>query len=241
MLFTAGLFAVASLPTFLFLRERGVPQPEGTHIVKDTVARLADTLRHARDHRDLARFLVCVVFYQAGIQAVIALAAIYAQEAMRFTTTETLSLILLVNITAAIGAFLFGQFQDRLGHVRTIVLTLVGWIGVVLLAWAAEGRALFWVNANLVGLCLGSSQSAGRAMVGYLSPPSRTAEYFGLWGLAVKLSAIVGPITYGVVTWLTDGDHRLAILVTGIYFLIGLAILTSIDVARGRRAAVTAG
>jgi UMF1 family MFS transporter len=241
MLFTAGLFAVASLPTFLFLRERGVPQPEGTHIVKDTVARLADTLRHARDHRDLARFLMCVVFYQAGIQAVIALAAIYAQEAMRFTTTETLSLILLVNITAAIGAFLFGQFQDRLGHVRTIVLTLVGWIGVVLLAWAAEGRTLFWVNANLVGLCLGSSQSAGRAMVGYLSPPSRTAEYFGLWGLAVKLSAIVGPITYGVVTWLTGGDHRLAILVTGIYFLIGLAILTSIDVARGRRAAVTAG
>jgi UMF1 family MFS transporter len=160
---------------------------------------------------------------------------------MRFTTTETLSLILLVNITAAIGAFLFGQFQDRLGHVRTIVLTLVGWIGVVLLAWAAEGRTLFWVNANLVGLCLGSSQSAGRAMVGYLSPPSRTAEYFGLWGLAVKLSAIVGPITYGVVTWLTGGDHRLAILVTGIYFLIGLAILTSIDVARGRRAAVTAG
>jgi UMF1 family MFS transporter len=239
MLITAGLFAAASLPTFLFLRERAAPQSVVTNIVRDTVARLGQTLRHAREHRDLARFLVCVVFYQAGIQAVIALAAIYAREAMGFTTTETLTLILIVNITAAIGAFLFGQFQDRLGHVRTIVLTLIGWIGVVVLAWAAENRLLFWLNANLVGLCLGSSQSAGRAMVGYLSPPSRTGEYFGLWGLAVKLSAIVGPITYGLVTWLTGGDHRLAILVTGGYFVVGLAILATIDVARGRRAATS--
>ena len=240
MLITAGLFAAASLPTFLFLRERAAPQSVITNIVRDTVARLGETLRHARDHRDLARFLVCVVFYQAGIQAVIALAAIYAREAMGFTTTETLTLILLVNITAAAGAFLFGQFQDRLGHVRTIVLTLIGWMVVVVLAWAAESRLLFWLNANLVGLCLGSSQSAGRAMVGYLSPASRAEEYFGLWGLAVKLSAIVGPITYGLVTWTTGGDHRLAILITGGYFVVGLAILATIDVARGRRAA-TAG
>ena len=239
MLITAGLFAAASLPTFLFLRERAAPQPVVTNIVSDTLARLGETLRHTRDHRDLARFLVCVVFYQAGIQAVIALAAIYAREAMGFTTTETLTLILLVNITAAAGAFLFGQFQDRLGHVRTIALTLIGWTVVVVLAWAAESRLLFWLNANLVGLCLGSSQSAGRAMVGYLSPPSRTGEYFGLWGLAVKLSAIVGPITYGLVTWVTGGDHRLAILVTGGYFVVGLAILGTIDVARGRRAATT--
>jgi UMF1 family MFS transporter len=241
MLITAGLFALASLPTFLFLRERATPQAAVTNIVRDTLSRLGETLRHARDHQDLARFLVCVVFYQAGIQAVIALAAIYAQEAMGFTTVETLSLILVVNITAAAGAFLFGHFQDRLGHVRTIVLTLAGWIVVVLLAWAAESRLLFWLNANLVGLCLGSSQSAGRAMVGYLSPPARTGEYFGLWGLAVKLSAIVGPLTYGVVTWLTDGDHRLAILVTGGYFVIGLAILATIDATRGRRAAIASG
>jgi MFS transporter, UMF1 family len=238
MLLTAGLFAAASLPTFLFLRERTSPRSTATHILTDTFAQLGQTLSRVREHRDLARFLVCVAFYQAGIQTVVALAAIYAQEAMGFTTTETLTLILIVNVTAAVGAFLFGHFQDRLGHVRTIVLTLIGWIVVVVLAWAAESRLLFWLNANLVGLCLGSSQSAGRAMVGYLSPPSRTGEFFGLWGLAVKLSAIIGPITYGLVTWLTHGDHRLAILVTGAYFVIGIAILAGIDVARGRRAAL---
>jgi UMF1 family MFS transporter len=204
------------------------------------LARLKETLAHVRRYRDLTRFLTCVVFYQAGIQAVIALAAIYAEHAMGFTTQETIFLILIVNVTAALGAYLFGQFQDRLGHVRTIVLTLIGWIAVVLLAWSAESRALFWVTANLVGICLGSSQSAGRAMVGYLSPPERSGEFFGLWGLAVKLSAIVGPMTYGVVTWISHGDHRLAILITGVYFVIGLAIVGTLDVRRGRRAALGA-
>jgi UMF1 family MFS transporter len=110
----------------------------------------------------------------------------------------------------------------------------------VVLAYLAQGPALFWVAANLVGLCLGSSQSAGRALVGYLSPPGRSAEFFGLWGLAVKLSSILGPITYGLVTWVSGGDHRLAILITGVYFVIGIAIIAGLDVARGRAAALAA-
>ena len=239
MLITAGIFAVASLPTFLFLRERARPVAgAAAGSVGGAFSRVAETMRHAQRYTDLRRFLVCVVFYQAGIQTVIALAAVYAQEAMGFTTRDTLVLILVVNVTAAVGAFAFGQAQDRIGHVRTLALTLAGWLVTVALAWAAEGPALFWIAANLVGLCLGSSQSAGRALVGYLSPPARTAEFFGLWGLAVKLSAILGPLTYGMVTWATHGNHRLAILCTGLFFVIGLAILAGLDVARGRAAAL---
>ncbi len=74
--------------------------------------------------------------------------------------------------------------------------------------------------------------------MGYLSPPARTAEFFGLWGLAVKLSAILGPLTYGAVTWATHGNHRLAILITGLFFVAGLALLAGLDTARGRRAAL---
>jgi UMF1 family MFS transporter len=239
MLITAAIFALASLPTFLFLRERAQPAADAAGgMARAAFARLAQTLRHARHYADLQRFLVCLVFYQAGIQTVIALAAVYAQQVMGFSTRDTLMLILVVNITAAAGAFLFGQFQDRIGHVRTIMLTLAGWIATVVLAWAAQGPVMFWTAANLVGLCLGSSQSAGRALVGYLSPPARTGEFFGLWGLAVKLSAVLGPMTYGMVTWVSGGDHRLAMLVTGAYFMIGLAIVTTIDVERGRRAAL---
>jgi len=238
MLITAAIFALAVLPTFFLLKERAVAQPGSGLPVRAAFAQLRETLRTAHRYRDLQRFLLCLVFSQAGIQTVIALAAIYAQQAMGFTTRDTLLLILVVNVTAAAGAFAFGYVQDRLGHVRTIVLTLIGWIITVLLAWAAEGPALFWVAANMVGICLGSSQSAGRALVGYLSPPGRQAEFFGLWGLAVKFSSILGPLTYGVVTWLSGGDHRLAILITGAYFLAGIAIVAGVDAARGRAAAL---
>ena len=238
MLITAGIFALASLPTFLYLRERAVPVAGAADILRSAFARVGQTIGHARRYADLWRFLVALVFYQAGIQTVIALAAIYAQEAMGFTTRDTIVLILVVNLTAAAGAFIFGQVQDRLGHVRTLALTLCGWMLAVVLAWMAEGAALFWVVANLVGLCLGSTQSAGRALVGYLSPPARTAEFFGLWGLAVKFSSILGPLTYGVVTWVTHGDHRSAMLITGVFFAIGLTILAGLNVVRGRKAAL---
>jgi len=239
MLITAAIFALASLPTFLILRERAVPAAGASGAVAATAfSRLMQTLRQARRYTDFGRFLVCLVFYQAGIQAVVALAAIYAQQAMGFTTRDTLVLVLVVNVTAALGAFLFGQVQDRIGHVATIVVTLIGWLLTVAIAWAARDAGLFWVAANLAGFCLGSSQSAGRALVGYLSPPTRAAEFFGLWSLAVKLASILGPVTYGAVTWISGGDHRTAILVTGSYFLIGMAIVAGVDTNRGRRAAL---
>ncbi len=248
MLITAALFAVASLPTFLFLKERALPQPHpvsstgqavpGLNIIQEAYARLGQTMRHAQRYRDLRRFLLCTVFYQAGIAAVITLAAIYAQQVMHFTTQQTLLLILVVNLTAVVGAFSFGYVQDRIGHVPTIALTLLGWMVMVLLAWSAQGAGMFWLAANLAGICMGASQSGGRALVGLLSPATRRAEFFGLWGLAVKLSSILGPVTYGLVSWISHGDHRLAILITGSYFLAGLLILGGVDVQRGRRAAL---
>ncbi len=242
MLITAALFALSSLPTFLFLKERAVPQPhlQGVNLLQESFARLKQTLAHTGDYRDLRRFLICTVFYQAGIQAVITLAAIYAQQAMGFTTQQTIMLIFAVNITAAAGAFLFGHVQDRIGHIPAIALTLLGWIATILLAWAAQGPGLFWAAANLAGICMGASQSAGRALVGWLSPAARRAEFFGLWGLAVKLSAILGPLTYGLVSWVSRGDHRLALLITGSYFVAGLAILVGVNARRGRRAALRA-
>ena len=172
--------------------------------------------------------------------AVISLAAIYAQEAMKFTSQQTIVLVLVVNITAAFGAFGFGYLQDAIGHVKSMTLVLIGWIIMIALAYFAESVAMFWVAANLAGLCMGAAQAAGRAIVGYLSPPARTAEFFGLWGLAVKAASIFGPLTYGAVTWIFEGNHRLGILAVGAYFVVGLILLIGIDVERGRRAALQA-
>ena len=196
------------------------------------------SLAVARAYPDLLRFLVCIVFYQAGVQAVIALAAVYAQQAMHFDTRQTIVLILVVNLTAALSAFAFGHVQDRIGHRPAIAITLFGWLATVVLAYLATDAARFWLAANVAGLCLGASQSAGRALVGYLSPHARRAEFFGLWGLAVKLSSILGPVTYGLAVWWSAGDHRLAMLSLGGYFLVGLAVLGFVDTRRGRRRAL---
>jgi UMF1 family MFS transporter len=241
MLLTAGVYAAACLPTFLLLRERATPQRSGGAVgVAASLSRLLATWREARRFEDFAWLMACAVAYQAGISVVVALAAVYAAEVLGFKQTETMLLVFLVNIAAAAGAFAFGNWQDRLGHRRALALTLGGWIVMTLLAVAATGPGLFWAAAVMAGLCMGSSQSAGRAMAGLLAPPDRMAEFFGLWTFAVRLSAIVGPLTYGLVTWVTGGNHRLAILATGLFFVLGLVLLRHVDVERGARRARSA-
>ncbi|MCA1979442.1 MAG: MFS transporter [Thiobacillus sp.] len=235
MLITAALFMLAALPALTLLRERARPQPGAA--VRGAWEQVRHTLGHLSQLPDLRRFLLCTVLYQAGIQAVITLAAIYASQIFHFTTQQTIQLVLVVNVTAALGAFLFGHVQDRIGHVRAIAATLAGWIVMVALAWSAPDGRMFWVAANLAGLCMGASQSAGRAMVGLLAPPRHQAEFFGLWGLAVKLASILGPLTYGVASWATGNDHRQALLITGCYFVLGLVALKGVNALRGRRAA----
>jgi UMF1 family MFS transporter len=238
MLITAGIYAVAALATFALLGERALPQADARHRgLLDSLARLAQTWREARRYRDFAWLLACATFYQAGIAVVIALAAVYASEVLGFKQTETMLLVFLVNIAAAAGAFGFGYAEDRIGHKRALGITLGGWVLMTALAWLATGPLLFWVAAVVAGLCMGSSQSVGRALAGAFAPPERLAEFFGLWTFAVRLSAIVGPLTYGVVTWITGGNHRLAILSTGLFFIVGWVLLRHVDVARGTAAA----
>lgn len=239
MLITAAFFAVASAPTFLLLRERVQARPVAVigAELSALAQRLWRTAREAQRFPDMARFMVCLLFYQSGVFAAIALAAIYAQEAIGFTAEDNIKLFFVVNGTAAVGAFAFGYLQDRLGHVRTIALTLAGWLLMTAIALSSDSREQFWVAANIAGLCLGSSQSAARALVGLFAPRQRRAEFFGLWGLAMKLAAIAGPMTYGITTWLSGGNHRLALGVTGLYFVAGLLLLLGIDERRGREAA----
>ena len=239
MLITAAVYALASLLTFALLKERAVPQPAALQQggLRASLQRLAQTWRHAQDYRDFVWLLVCAVAYQSGIAVVIALAAVYAEQVLGFQQTQTMMLIFLVNIASAVGAFAFGYWQDRIGHRRALAVTLIGWIVMTLLAVAATSAALFWVAALVAGLCMGSSQSAGRAMAGAFAPEHRLAEFFGLWTFAVRLAAILGPMTYGLVTLLTAGNHRIAILSTGLFFVIGLIVLARVNVARGVAAA----
>ena len=246
MAITATVYALASLATFTLLRERAVPQNTvGVALtgagVGASLARLADTWRTARRYRDFCWLLACGACYQAGIAVVITLAAVYAEQALGFKQADTMLLIFVVNIAAAAGAFAFGYGQDRIGHRLALAITLVGWIVMTVLAVLATGPGLFWVAALIAGLCMGSSQSAGRAMAGLFTPGDRRGEFFGLWTFATRASAIVGPLTFGLITWLTGGNQRLAMGCTAAFFVGGLLLLAKVDMARGERAALPEG
>jgi MFS transporter, UMF1 family len=238
MLITASIFALAALPTFIWLKERAraTGQTDGVvSAISQSFAQLKRNWQELPQFADFRQLLFCAAFYQAGISVVITLSAVYAEAVMKFTQQDTMILLFVVNLAAFVGAFSFGYLQDRFGHKTMLTTTLVGWLVMILLAYLADSKTMFWIAALFAGLCMGSSQSCGRALAGLLAPAARTAEFFGLWAFATRLAAIIGPISYGLVTFATGGNHRLGILVTGIFFIIGLILLRPVDIDRGRR------
>lgn len=239
LLITAVIFALTAMPTFLWLRERAKPSSAALKLSVLTASfeRLRHTYQEARRFRDLIRFLMTLAVYQSGVSTVIVLAAIYAQEEMGFDTQSLIALIMVINVTAAVGALICGQMQDRIGSVPTLAITLVIWIAALIAAFIADQRSEMWVSGNLMGLAMGASQAVGRALVSKFSPAGRAGEFLGLWGLVNRLSVIVGPLSYGLINYWSGGNHRLSLLSTLLFFAVGLLLLRRVNESRGRAAA----
>jgi UMF1 family MFS transporter len=240
LLITAVIFAITAAPTFLWLHERAKPMPTtpSVSILAISFARLRHTFQEASRFRDLVWFLITLAVYQSGVSTVVVLAAVYAQEVMGFDTQALIILIMVVNVTAAVGAFICGFLQDRLGSVPTLAVTLLIWIAAIAAAIFAEQSTQMWWIGNLIGLAMGASQAVGRALVSKFSPLERAGEFLGLWGLVNRLSAIIGPLSYGLINYFSQGDHRLSLLATLVFFSCGLLLLTQVNEKRGKAAAL---
>ena len=235
---TALFFLVAGTVTFALLGERAPRGPRRTPLGYARVgyARLADTVRALGHFSQLARFLVVFFVFTCGLAAVVYFSAVYARQTLGFEAGELILLFMVVQISSAGGALLFGYLQDRMGATRTIQITLVLWIAVCVVAYLTASKVTFFVVALCAGLGIGSLQSASRALVGLFSPLEKSGEFFGFWGLAGKSAFAFGPLVFGLLSWLT-GSQRWAILSTGLFFLAGLIGLAWVDEARGRMAA----
>ncbi|MGR8998906.1 MAG: MFS transporter [Gammaproteobacteria bacterium] len=240
LLITAAIFALAATPTFLWLHERAIPVvwDKSLSNLQVSYARLAHTFKEAARFRDLLWFLITLGVYQSGVSTVVVLAAIYAQEVMGFDTQSLIVLIMVVNVTAAVGAFICGHLQDRIGSVPTLAITLVIWIVAIVVALLASKPIDMWITGNLIGLAMGASQAVGRALVSKFSPTERAGEFLGLWGLVNRLSAIVGPLSYGLINYWSDGNHRMSLLSTLSFFILGLLLLSKVNESRGKAAAL---
>ncbi len=226
MLFIGVFFFLSALPSFINLKERSMKKalPKGKKILKAAFSDLIETFKNARKNKNLLVFLLSFFFFSCGIAIVFTFSAIYAKQELGFKMSELMLLIIGVNLLASVGAFIFGYIQDKIGAKLTVIITLIIWCAVILGITLTTGKTAFFAIGIFVGLSLGSTQSASRAMIGLLTKDGRFGEDYGLWGLSGKFAAIIGSLSFGLLVYLTN-SRRLAVLATLIFFVLGLIIL----------------
>jgi UMF1 family MFS transporter len=250
--FAAVFFLLAAIPTFIWLREPAVGERQPLRIAMACSAyrRLVHTVRSVSEFPDLAWLFLSILFAMAGVYVIVAFSFIYGAQVVGWTESTRNLMFVVVQITALLGAVLFGAVQGWLGGRLTYALTLLLWIAAILaiyfvgpmtaalnagLGLSLRAEQVFLFAGLLSGLSLGSSQSVGRALVGMFAPERRAAELFGFWGLFSKLAAIFGIFGVGLLQWLLGLQG--AVLFCILLFVLALLPLARIDEARGVRAA----
>jgi UMF1 family MFS transporter len=247
----AFFFLLFALPCFLFVKERGNPNPRevfSLRMVRESTHDTIRTMRSGREYPGLVRFLVGRVFYTDSINTVIGIMGLYTVNVAISTGLstkqgeETAKIVLMSAITfAVLGGLAWGWLVDRLGPKRTLNYVLLMWIGVFLLA-AAIGifRLPVWalyVVASSAGVALGGIWAADRPYMLRLAPPSRIGEFYGLYGMVGRFSAISGPLIWAAVTWLTINvlhlpphvGQGLGVLVLLLLIVVGYVILQPVS------------
>jgi len=230
---TAVLFAVFALPAFLWLP----PAPAGRVplpvAARQGLAEAAASLRVVLGDVRLRRFFGAYFFYEDAVNTVIAFSAIFAAQTLAFPLERLITLYVVVQISALIGALLWARPTDSLGPKPVVMITLVQWTLVSVAAWLVQTQEQFFVFAVVAGAGLGAVQSASRALLARLVPPGMEARMFGFYSLCGKSAAILGPLVFGGVSYLAGGNQRLGILAIGVLFVVGLALLSRVPVRPG--------
>lgn len=235
----AAWFLLFSLPAFLWLRES---PPQGQiqrwrDYAPSGFERVRQTLTHVRAYRQTAKYIVASLLFTDGITTVVSFAGIYATTTIGFSNQEMVLLFLLLNVVAFPGSLAAGFLADRIGAKRTLVLTLVLWVAVVITAAASTGKTMFWIMACGAALGMGSTQAVGRSFMSQISPATRQAEFFGFYVLSGKFASMFGPLLFGSVShW--SGSQRLAVISILPFFLAGLALTLWINESRAREDAL---
>jgi MFS transporter, UMF1 family len=237
--FSGIWFAAGIVPAFVFLRERARPRPGASAtVVGEAFRRLAASARRAGDFRDLGRFFIAFLIYSMGTQTMVFFLGIIAGE-LGFGLADSLSLALVIALTAGVSSALVARFQDAFGHRRTVLTFLLIWIAATLGIAGAQAVSIpepgYFVVAGLIGLGLGGIGTASRAVVGAFTPEGRSGEFFGLWGMIYKLSGIAGAIAFATVSAAVGMVWGL--LLVAAFFGAGLVLLLRVNEARGIQAA----
>ncbi len=227
---------IFSIPTFLFLKERGKGGLPPKISFRGGYQRLLHTFGRIKTFRQLTKFLIAYLIYNDGIETVIVMASIFGAEVLKMETGEIILYFLMIQGVAFIGSLIFGYLADSIGNKKTVMISLIVWSLIVLWAFRLgifwDPKTEYWILGVLAGLVMGGSQSASRSLQGIFTPEANSAEFFGFYAVSGKFASIFGPLTYGVLIALT-GSVQSGVLSVLLFFVVGLAILWRVDEKKG--------
>ncbi|HET6626829.1 MAG TPA: MFS transporter [Nocardioidaceae bacterium] len=236
LLSAAAWWAGFTFIPYLGIRNRE-PQavvPEHGSLVRQSFGQLFATLRDMRNYPMTLTFLVAYLFYNDGIQTVIASASVYGEKQLGFGTSTLIATILLVQFVAFGGALLFGKIAERFGSRKVILGGLFVWMLVVTVGYFIPEKqiGLFLALAVGIGLVMGGTQALSRSFFSLLIPRGREAEYFSLYQACERGTSWLGTLVFGLVHQLTD-SYRPAIFALILFFVVGAVLLARVDPERG--------
>jgi UMF1 family MFS transporter len=221
-------FAAFSLPAFIVL-----PKDRKTGLsVTGSAARgwtyFLSVLKEILADRKLRRFMLAYLIYEDGVNTVIVFSGIFASTTLGFRSGELIGLYIMVQVTALAGAFIMAKPMDVSGPKRIAVISLLLWSGVAVCAYFVRDKTHFFALAAVAGIGLGTVQASSRAFFTQFVPRGRENEYFGIYSLVGKSSAVLGPLVFGYISS-TAGSQRPAILAVSLFFVTGLLLLSAVE------------
>jgi len=238
---SAGIWwAVFTLIPLATLRRRQPIKslPQGENYLSVGFKQLRKTLSKARDYPQTLLFLVAYLFYNDGIQTVITLSSEFGQEELGLPISTLTAVILMVQFVAFLGSILFNYISKAVGTKRAIMISLLIWTGALVYAYGFLRTSLhFFILGAVIAIVLGGSQALSRSVFSSMIPKGQEAEYFSLYEVSDRGTSWLGPLLFGLALQFT-GSYRIAILSLVIFFIVGLALLTRVNI---RKAALEAG
>ncbi|MBI3626375.1 MAG: MFS transporter [Candidatus Rokubacteria bacterium] len=224
----AALFGLFAIPALVFLPADRPATLRLADAVRAGLTETRATLGHILHLPDLRGFLLAYLFYADGINTVVFFSSVFAGHTLGFTTPQVIQLYFVVQLSAFLGAWFWGRPTDLRGPKFVVMVTLIQWCLVVIAAYFVQTKPQFFLVAVLAGTGLGAVQAASRTFMAALIPKGHEAEFFGFYALVGKTSAIFGPMVFGLTSWLSGGNQRIAIVAIGLFFLAGLILVSRV-------------
>ncbi|HEU4810673.1 MAG TPA: MFS transporter [Nocardioides sp.] len=208
--------------------------PESGGLLQQSFGQLGATLKDLRNYPVAVTFLVAYLFFNDGIQTVIASSSTYGSEQLGFGQSVLIGTILLVQFVAYFGALVFGRAAERWGAKQVILFGLAVWMLIVTVALVlpAEKVVPFLLMGVAIGIVLGGTQALARSYFSLLIPRGKEAEYFSFYHAMDRGTSWFGTLVFGLVYQFT-GSYRPAIFALIVFFLIGGLVLSRVDTRKG--------